>query len=173
MLLPNGKVLKTTAGVINTTYTGYGGNITYYVPKDTIILDITGSFISGGVVYNGKNGFGANGIIGLTSIIALNAENTVNLELSTNVSIFIAPKIHTTIANNAALTAKSIGDILYAAYLDNRENVVYDFSGGTNALHYGIGSVDEYITNLGIAVTLDELISDLSSKGGVITLRES
>ena len=55
MRLPNGGILATTAGVINYTYTGVRGRITYYVPTNTSVVDVSSSGLSGEIVYNGVN----------------------------------------------------------------------------------------------------------------------
>jgi len=44
ILLPNGQILTSNgAGVINATYTGATGSITYYVPKNTLLIDYSGT----------------------------------------------------------------------------------------------------------------------------------
>ena len=124
--LPSGVILQTVAGVINTIYTGVGGGVTYYVPKDATLVDISLSGVSGQSIYNG------------------------GLELKT---------IN---ASNCAFTAKSIGDILYAAYVANRANVNFNFIGGTNA---GYGAVGVY-TSATYGKTSFELINLLVTVDG-------
>ena len=129
--LPNGVILQTVAGVINTIYTGVGGGVTYYVPKDATLVDISLSGVSGQSIYDG------------------------GLELKT---------IN---ASNCALTAKSIGDILYAAYADNRANVNYNFTGGTSA---GATAINAYLTiTYGVGITLVAVKAALTGLGGTIT----
>ena len=53
--LPNGVILQTVAGVINTIYTGVAGGITYYVPKTTSYVDIQSSSIQGHLIYSGSS----------------------------------------------------------------------------------------------------------------------
>ena len=159
--LPNGNILTTVAGVINTTYTGVSGRITYYVPKNNTNTNIDNSGITGNI-YNDLNS--AFSFVGCTGLISLNSPEGLvfNFGGSVNFESLIAPKATTIYGKGCKLTAKSIGDILYAAYIDNRENVVYDFSGGTNA-----GQNDLALLNADI---LDVYIPALQSNGGTISL---
>lgn len=135
--LPNGTILTTNgSGVIDTTYTGVGGAITYYVPKDSAAVISVTSGLSGDIIWNSDAseqfyvGFNSS----LTGVTALNQETgLINTSTCAALTNLIAPKASNITATACALTAKSIGDILYAAYIDNRPNVDYDFSGGTNA----------------------------------------
>ena len=130
---PDGTMQVTLSGVINTTYTGATGEIKYFVPKNnTGGITISNSSISGAIVYNGTNNVNASGNVLLTSI---KAENSPELYVfgNTVMAYLIAGSASLVSASNCALTAKSIGDILFAAYVANRQNVNFNFSGGTNA----------------------------------------
>lgn len=129
--LPNGTILTTVDGEIDTTYSGIGGAITYYVPKVLTGASLYGSGLYGSITTTITEDLSLSEC-NLSSIIAnyLLHLGCVNNDLLTNL---IAPKAISIVASGCALTAKSIGDILYAAYLANRANVVYNFSGGTNA----------------------------------------
>lgn len=163
--LPNGGILTTVAGVIDTTYSGVGGAITYYVPKTSVVLIATVSGLSGNIVYNGASDLYVFDNFGLTSLVA-NETGYVNTANNTDQTSIIANKAVEVIATNNALTAKSIGDILYAAYIDNREDVVYDFSGGTNA---DDTAIEAYLNaTYGIASILT-IIDALNALGGTIT----
>ena len=132
--LPNGGILTTTAGVINTTYTGVGGRITYFVPKTNTDTNIDASDIAGTLTRNADAAFS---FAGCMNILGLNSPNGLvfNCGGSTAFENLVAPKATTIYGAGCAFTAKSIGDIIYAAYVDNRLNVNFDFSGGTNAAY--------------------------------------
>lgn len=138
--LPNGTILTTVAGVIDTIYSGVGGAITYYVPKGTG-ANIMDSNINGDLTTNVKVLIGASETT-LVSSLTATVSTYVYMYGYPILSSIIAPLATTAIAQNCALTAKSIGDIIYQAYIDNRQNVNFDFSGGTNALE---GAVDTYL----------------------------
>lgn len=166
--LPNGTLLTTVAGVIDTTYTGVGGAITYYVPKIIDLVEISASGISGDLnvtsnaaydVYIGYNNF-------TKGIKFINAYRITCLN-SPILSVLIAKKAYRIIASTCALTAKSIGDILYQAYVDARMNVVYDFSGGTNA---NLTQIETYMLSAGYGVTAEDCILALVADGGVLTI---
>ena len=57
VFLPDKTILTTTAGEIDTTYTGVGGSITYYVPKNNTLVEIQSSSVSGNLTYNGTSNF--------------------------------------------------------------------------------------------------------------------
>ena len=162
--LPNGTLLTTVAGVIDTTYSGVGGAITYYVPKNSTVAEIENSGLTGAITTNFAGIIlveGSNGITGLTAPYSIQI-GCRNMPLLTNL---VAPHVLGLAVSGSALTAKSIGDILYAAYIDNRANVVYDFSGGTNAEY---DDIKTYIFNTyGVAGTT--VVTALENLGGVIT----
>lgn len=162
--LPNGGILTTSSGVINTTYNGVEGRIIYYVPTATTVLEVQLTDTSGYVIYNGSNSIIKLG--GNAHLLVITAENvTDTLVCSGAVSLtsLIAPKATTIDASNCALTSKSIGDILYAAYVDDRPSVVYNFSGGTNAAY---GAIDDYLTNT-YSVDIDTVVTALDVRGTI------
>lgn len=160
--LPNGVILQTVSGVINTIYTGVGGRITYYVPKDNANINIDGCDIAGNLTLNADSSFS---FAGCTHITGLNSQNGLvfNFGGSNNFANFVAPKATTIYGTNCALTAKSIGDILYAAYADNRANVNFNFSGGTNAAY---GAIDDYLINT-YSVDIDTVVTALDVTGTI------
>lgn len=168
--LPNGTILTTADGEIDTVYSGVGGAITYYVPKNSSIINISNSALSGDIIYNGVSDLNSNSN-DLTSLIAENSER-IHCGVNANLSNVKAIKVFTINAVNCALTAKSIGDILYHAYIDNRENVVFNFSGGTNA---AIQAIDDYILTIpgnqgDFQIGVDGVVDVLTDLGGVIVL---
>jgi hypothetical protein len=171
--LPNGTILTTVSGVINTTYSGVGGAITYYVPKNSAIaefdsINITG--ITGDIITNFEGECRFSSQIYITGVTA-NKSTIINCSADAALTKLIAPKVITLYVSGCALTAKSIGDILYAAVADNRANVVYNFSGGTNADDVAIMS---YITSTYPEESFPEFLTDwmdatLRANGGDIT----
>lgn len=158
--LPNGGILTTTAGVINTTYTGVGGRITYYVPKNSSV-DVSSSGLSGEITYNGTQRISAISVP-ITKLTA-NLSTEIHSYSNSLLSVIEGEKAITVVANGCALTAKSIGDILYAAYVDNRANVNYVFTGVTNATY---GAIDDYLVNT-YPVDIDTVVSVLDVTGTI------
>ena len=119
---------------IDTTILGGWWSVTYYVPKIASIVDIGNSDLSGAITYNGVNIFECwsfnvgrlKSVIASSAIVIYCHGDTTLTNLVANNAVHID-------ATGSALTAKSIGDILYAAYVDNRLNVTFEFIGGTNA----------------------------------------
>lgn len=164
--LPNGTVQQTNGSgvVLLDPYTGVGGAITYYVPKVTALLEAQLSDIAGYIVYDGSNSiFQMGGNAHLLGITAKNVSNTITCSGSVALTNLIAPKATTIDASNCALTAKSIGDILYAAYIDNRENVDFNFSVGANA---GWDDVKTYIFNT-YGITGQTVVDSLDVTGEI------
>jgi hypothetical protein len=122
VVTPMGRLLKTTAGVINTTYSGKEGNILYVVPKTSSLVNLDGSSIKGSITYSGAKILNCDNCTLLTSIVALSTK--------------------TVYADNGSLTAKAIGDLLYNAYTLNQMACEYTFVGGSNALQ---GAVNSYL----------------------------
>lgn len=170
--LPNGTLLTTVAGVINTTYSGIGGNITYYIHKNSVNYDISASDLAGNVTVNI-----CQPTVGISTLLSFGCGNITSLNIvnlrkalvygSSSLSTLIMPHATDLIASSCALTAKSIGDIIYSAYVDNREDVIYDFSSGTNANQTAIAAYMLTTYGLDLSNVLEDLTSGL---GGVITL---
>lgn len=141
---PDGTMQVTLNGVINTTYTGATGEIKYFVPKNNVgQIAISSSDLAGKITYNGN--FGADYFRAIsTKITGANFPNKTIIDLSSNslLTNILAPNAVNITAAGCALTAKSIGDILYQAYVANRQNVNFNFSGGTNATS---GAVNTYL----------------------------
>lgn len=168
--LPNGVILQTVSGVINTIYTGVGGRITYYMPKNTAEVIISSSGVSGNISTNFTTKIFIGDCQWLVSIKANEIEDRVYVVSCSNLAILEATKAIHIDAAGCALTAKSIGDILYAAYADNRANVNFDFSGGTNAAN---GLIEEYWLYTYAAPTnveLSDVLVSLTGNGGTIQL---
>lgn len=143
VILPNKSVLTTVSGVINTTYAGVAGLITYYVPKNTNTASIANSGVQGGIVYNGLNILDCDGNTALTSIVANNTK--------------------TIYATGASLTAKAIGDILKKLYDFNVNACELAFDGGANAIE---GSVNTYLQSAYIGLTYATVYARLATANG-------
>ena len=155
IFLPNHTVLTTVARVIETTYTGVGGRITYYVSKNNQLTSVSNSELAGNIKASVSGTFYAVGCPLLTGVVADNAAN-LNLTNSVLLSSLVAPRAATIFAQGCRLDAKSIGDILYAAYIENKPDVMYYFSGGTNANEEGINDYlfDTYAVPLATVIAL-------------------
>lgn len=163
---PNGSALLSTSGSISSTNTSYSGKIYFYIEKSSPTASVYETVLTGELNTNNPySNFYCSGIAGLTGISLKNCFgiSAASCPLLTNV---IAEKVITLDAHNCALTAQSIGDILYLAYIDNREDVVFDFSGGTNAAE---GDVNIYIDSK-YGVEVSTYIDALVALGGSITL---
>ena len=159
--LPNGDILQTVAGVINTIYTGIAGGINYYVPKNTSVVNVSESGLTGDLVYNGLSEIHAIAV-NITKLTS-NESTIVQSYGNSALTVIEANKAVTLIASGCALTAKSIGDILYAAYADNRANVNFDFSGGMNAAY---SAIDDYLVNT-YSVDIDTVVTALDVTGTI------
>jgi len=113
------------------------GAVTYFVPKNNTFADASYSAISGDITTAIATAFHIHGSSNLTSIVANNVL-TLGAAFCSSLTSIISPKVVSCDAHDSSLTAKAIGEILYAAYLEDRQNVYFNFSGGTNAY-------DEYI----------------------------
>lgn len=166
--LPNGVILQTVSGVINTIYTGVGGRITYYVPKNTSVVNVSESGLTGDIVYNGMSEIHVIAVP--ITKLTLNESTIVQSYSNSLLTVIEANKTVTLSASGCALTAKSIGDILYAAYADNRANVNFDFSGGTNAANGLIEDYWLYTYAAPTSVELADVLVSLTGNGGTIQL---
>jgi hypothetical protein len=70
-------------------------------------------------------------------------------------------------AYNCSLTAKAIGEILYAAYLEDRQNVYFNFSGGTNACIGGSSGIALYL-GFTYGVDINAVIDRLDVTGTIL-----
>lgn len=167
--MPNGVILQTVAGVINTIYTGVAGGITYYVPKNlTSDLQIGLSGLSGSIVYNGNLSTQFYGGFNSVDSYSFKNQTLINVQNCGGLANLIALKAIDLNASNCALTAKSIGDILYSAYVDDRSDINYNFTGGTNAT---ASAVYSYLTaQYAIADPEAQVYDVLVNNGGTIQL---
>ena len=158
VLLPNGTILTSTAGVIDYDYTGAAGNIKLYFEKSTVLLNISNSKYIGSYYQNSTNSIVATVCSKLTEIIAPNTEY-VSCASATLVTNIVAPKANFILANNCSVTAQSIGDFLLAAIVNN-PNVAgtASFGGGDNAT---TDLVNAYLITKG--TTLAAVTSTLST----------
>jgi hypothetical protein len=146
VILPNGVLLTTVSGVINTTYAGLEGNILYLVSKNTNTASIANSGVQGGVVYNGLNILDCDGNTALTSIVANNTK--------------------TIYATGDSLTAKAMGDILKNLYDLDVDACELAFDEGTNAIE---GAVDAYLQSAYSGLTYAAVYARLyTANGGTI-----
>ena len=165
--LPNGTVLATTAGVIDTTYSGVAGEITRYVPKNNVgYISMVGSTTLGDITYTGNKRIEFSVIAGITGFTSNTVDRVVGIGC-THLAKAVLPKSYYINLSGCILTAKSIGDILYSAHVDNRASVVFNFSGGTNANETAIAAYMLSTYNLDLSNVLEDLTSGL---GGIITL---
>ena len=148
IVTPNGRLLKTFAGEIDTTYTGKEGNILYLVPKNSIDVSVEVSSLKGGITYSGDRVLDVIQCPLLTSVVALNTKSVYS--------------------NNSSLTAKAIGDILQNAYTKNQLVCDYSFVGGNNALK---GEVNSYLIATYSGLTFATVNTRLvTTNGGTILI---
>lgn len=151
VLLPDNTVLTSTAGIIDEVWEGIAGRVKLIIPKDTTLLSISKT---------GFYGSQFSGHVGLVSKIT-----TVDFSAVLELTSFSAPYATVVDAPNCALTAKSIGDFLFAAAANNpTASGVANFSGGNNATDRAITDYmnDTYNPFVGAAyegASIDELLS--------------
>jgi len=160
---PSGAVLTSTAGVIDTTWGGSAGKVVLVIPKTTTIVttDKTGSYSSD---FTGDFSCNLNAIYlssgsSFSSYTTPNATIQVNFGASSSLTDFYAPKIATNIfASGCALTAKSIGDFLISASINNpTASATANFGLGTNANR---DAINAYLITRGTTLAAIELIID-------------
>lgn len=181
IIAPDGSVITSTDGVINTTWGGSDGKVTLIVPKNQFINITASDFI--GSLKTDIPDISANACNYLTSIHALKATyiscstcasltniysdfayincsssiliESLSMPLSTSIrasgaislSTLNIPFGRSLVCDGCALTAKSIGDFLIAASVNNPTVAgVANFSGGTNASY---GEIQTYFTSIG------------------------
>jgi len=152
VVLPNGSVLTSTAGVINDFWGGIAGRVKLIVPKNT-----TTTKLDNGVVFadylgnyecNNSGDFSA-ALSDLTSI-KVNNKSSISVGGSLNLVSLECNNATAVYASNCALTAKSIGDFLIAASTNNPTAIgTANFSAGTNAIY---GDVASYLTGIGVSL---------------------
>lgn len=140
--LPNGSFLTTVAGVlVSAPYSGIGGNVIIYLPKNVTEASVYASGIAGKLTYNG---IGKLTITGCDLVTSVTINNLTRADVYGNASLteILAKKVVELFASNNALYEASMANILYQAYLDNRMAIAYDFRGGNNYLQ---SNVDAYL----------------------------
>jgi hypothetical protein len=147
VVTPNGRLLKTVAGVINTTYTGKEGNILYLVDKTSNSVNLTLSGLKGSIICTGDNPLYLSGNSALTSIVA-NGSKTID-------------------GGSCSLTAKSIGDMLYAANLFDLHGIHFDFRGAANALESEVIASLLAVHDLAYSTVYTKLVT---TNGGTILI---
>lgn len=141
VILPNKTVLTTVARVLNGTNTGIAGFVTYYVPKNSDVVDISESELEGEITYNGVNEFKSNDCPTITGLNAINA-GSVQIYGSPLLTNLVADNSYLCYAGLSSLSAKSIATLLARSVEMNKLSVNFDFQGGNNALQ---GAVDSYL----------------------------
>jgi len=135
------------------------GSVTYIVPKNNTATGISISAISGDITTTIANALYSSINNNLRSIVANNLLTLTAYSCPSLTSV-IAPKVVSCDVHNCSLTAKAIGEILYAAYFDDRQNVYFNFSGGTNA---NSTSIDSYLqATYGVALAAVVLRLDVT-----------
>jgi hypothetical protein len=141
------------------------GAVTYFVPKNNTVVDISYSAISGDITTDITSVLYSYSNPNLTSILANNVR-TLGATSCLLLTSIIMPRAIYCAASNSSLTAKAIGEILYAAYLEDRQNVNFTFNGGNNA---NSTSIDSYL-QVTYGVTLAVVVTRLDVTG-TITLK--
>lgn len=165
--LPNGTILTTVAGIINTTYTGVGGAITFYSPKsNTNEVVVDGVPVHGTINTNIYDLY----IAGISQIVGvICSENTMSIKNPGNINqaVLIAQKATVVDVTGCSIEAKYIGDVIYKAYSESRVNVNFKFGGGSNASMSS--AVNPYFTaTYGLSV-FDVIDALIYTYGGVVT----
>jgi hypothetical protein len=136
VVLPNGTLLTSTSGVINTT-SPTAGNVKLIIPKGEIStkldngVDVFADF-TGSYECNNLGSFSAAS----SDLISIKVNNKTSVSVGGSVDLDVLECESATAiyATNCALTAKSIGDFLIAAYTNNpTASGTANFTGGTNA----------------------------------------
>jgi len=174
VVLPNGTLLTSTSGVIDYDYTGVAGAVKLVVPKDTTLLRNTND--------DDSKVFDFSGVFiysGLGALKAVQSDITKiyanNIELASCYNNTLLSELHTDNATsinavNCALTAKSIGDFLIAASVNNpTASGTADFTGGTNADKGAIRVYMEAALGVSISSLADWITANLSSWDGNIS----
>jgi len=168
--LPNGTLLTSTSGVINYDWEGIAGAVRLILPKDSSVLatvggsltlfaDYTGDFVSeipfdvnvffvgcdlSSISTKANAPIDASSSLFLESVIA-NETSELYLDDCASLESFEADNTTTIVAKRCKITAKSIGDFLIAASVNNPiASGTANFSDGTNA---NKKAVAEYINN--------------------------
>ena len=132
VILPDGTTLTSTAGIINTTWTGAAGAVTLIVPNNTEELLLTNADFIGelntlftGTLYCNS----------CTSLTTLSAPMATNLECDncTSLTTLSAPNATAIYASGCALTDVSIAALFAELVATGNDDGTLDISGGTSA----------------------------------------
>jgi hypothetical protein len=138
-------VLASTNGVINDMWYGGAGNVSLVVPKDTALISAVLAKFSGTFKSDIDAQFDLR-VTSLNEVILNNAQGIVNIGGSP-VEVLICPFASNIIANDCALTAESIGNVLLNAVANKGDIAgVGNFIGGTNA---NDAEIDSYLITQG------------------------
>jgi hypothetical protein len=145
---PDKTIITSTNGTIYTTWTGVTGKVILIVPKNTNKLDVSVSSYQGVLKTNLNTYIDCSFNLLLTSILAPKSTRTLYCAGDHLLNNFFAPMSTYVDARSCNLTAKSIGDFLFAAAQNNpTANGIANFSGGTNA---GATEIDTYLKVSGL-----------------------
>lgn len=154
VVLPNGEIIKYETEV-DYNWTGSAGSVKLIIPKDATIVRLSDSNLTGDLLL--KNGYNFNYILssGITNITLPNIAGMVNIQGSIGVTSLVCPKAVTVFASTCSLTAKSIGDFLFAAAANN-SNVAGTgiFTGGNNATY---NQIESYMSQFDIDILNNRL----------------
>lgn len=172
VVLPNGVLLTSTAGIIDYNWTGAAGGVTLVVPKNSSSVDFSDTDFYGDTltVIGSYNLFFRDDSPGsLNDVIKNVIANKVPFisAYSRGIETVSCKKsINTNLGNNALTlaTVKTILDDAYTLYLAGQLTGSINLSGGTNAYL----NPAEYSTIYGI--TYGALIDDMAIVGWSITL---
>jgi hypothetical protein len=145
IVAPDKSVITSTNGAINTTWTGYAGNVKLIIPKNTSKFNIENGSYKGVLKTNTMASVTCDNCNLLTSVSKTNGTSFVYFALCPSVTSFYAPLTTIVYGDHCALTAKAIGDFLFEAAQNNPTAAgIANFSGGTNA---GTVAVSQYMSN--------------------------
>lgn len=174
VVLPDGSVLSSSAGVIDYNWTGNAGRVKLIVPKTTSTIGLTSSDFNSKSKFVGKFetiicdnpnlsiDIRANSLI--TSVVAKNAAR-VDITNSTGITSVVSGNAINLYAQDCSLTAKSIGDFLFAAAANNTTAIgVANFTGGNNAdfsaIENYMAGVVEQVGSMGLDFWIEARLSN-------------
>ena len=133
VVLPDGSVLTSTTGIINTTWAGAAGAVTLIVQKNTTNLSMDASdFI--GILSINLVSIGAPYCTKLTGTSAPNA-TIIDASDCTSLTTLSAPNATAIYASGCALTDVSIAALFAELVATGNEDGTLDISGGTSAVY--------------------------------------
>ena len=138
VILPDGSILTSTEGTIDTTWTGAAGAVTLIKNKDTSVFDMTNSDYIGNLITTQSDLLQTTDCASLTSI---SAPNVIDIYAGgcTSLTSLSAPNATYIDAFGCDLTAVAIAALLAELVATGNEDGTLDISGGSTA-DYGIWS---------------------------------